>query len=144
MPVAGLGWSAGDIVKGIELLTIVYKGLQEAGGAASEFQKTSAFLKGFIITLEHIEKLSLECTDPTLVQAINTLGKTALDPVFDFVNETAKYEPSLGRNPSKHSVIATYRKAEYALREPRRVAKLQADLEMALGPIHLLLSSESL
>jgi hypothetical protein len=64
MPLAGFGWSAGDIAKAIELLATIYKGLQETGGAASGYQQTTNLLKGLILTLQHLETLHLTCTDP--------------------------------------------------------------------------------
>jgi hypothetical protein len=143
MPVA-FGWSAGDIAKAIELLATVYKGLQETGGASSGYQQISNLLKGLILTLEHLKNLQLTCTDPSLTSAIRTLTKAALDPIYEFVDEVAKYEPSLSPRPTSNKFTSGYRKAEYALRVPKRVAKLQADVDMKLQPIYLLMGSQGL
>ncbi|KAF2676745.1 hypothetical protein K458DRAFT_396635 [Lentithecium fluviatile CBS 122367] len=143
MPVA-FGWSAGDIAKAIELLATVYKGLHETGGVASEYQHITEFLRGLILTLQHLQTLHIDCTDPSFAGAIKALTKAALDPIFEFIDDVSKYEPSLGRGSTRGNPKSGYRKAEYALRMPKRLAKLQADLEMKLEPIHLLMGYEGL
>jgi hypothetical protein len=143
MPVA-FGWSAGDITKAIELLTTVYRGLKATGGAATEYQESAELLKGLISTLEHLQRLEIECTSPSLVNAVRTLSKTALEPVFQFIEEVAKYEPALKRCSTTSSLKSKWRQAEWAVRVPKKLAKLKADIAMELEPVHLLLGSEAL
>ncbi|KAF2868503.1 hypothetical protein BDV95DRAFT_130656 [Massariosphaeria phaeospora] len=143
MPVA-FGYSASDIALAIQLLSKVYKGLKETGGSASEFQDISEFLKGLISTLQHLQTLQLECSNPSLVNAVRALSNSALNPIFEFIDEVSKYEPALKRQSAISRVGSSYRKAEWAVRIPKRLAKLKADAVLELEPIHLLLESETL
>lgn len=143
MPI-GFGFSAGDIAIAIQVLTKVYRGLRETGGSVAEYQEVSVFLKGVILTLQHIQKLELECSDPSLLKAIQTLGDAALKPIFEFIGDIKKYDPALGLKAAAGNVKSTLKKTEWTLRFPKRVAKLKADITAKLEPIHLLMESEAL
>ncbi|OCL07816.1 hypothetical protein AOQ84DRAFT_377343 [Glonium stellatum] len=143
MPVP-FGFSAGDIVIAIQLLIKIYKSLKEAGGAASEYHDVSRFLRGLILTLQHLQEMELICGDPSLVKAIQALSATALQPIFQFVEEIQKYSSAMEASPLSHYSMATYRKVGWALRVSKKIEKLRVKILAEMQPIHLLIESQNL
>lgn len=143
MPV-GFGYSAGDIVVAIQLLSKVYKGLRETAGSVSEYREISGTLRSLILTLQHLADLQRTCTDPSLTNAIQSLSEAALNPVMDFLEEVRKYDPALSHGSTTNRFSAGYRKTEWALRVPKRITKLKADIALQLEPIHVLMESATL
>jgi len=143
MPVA-FGWSAGDIVRAISILNTVYHALQDSGGAACEYQSLKCSIESYILILKHLEALKPEEVDRSLVQAVQTLSAVALEAVFEFENEIHKYNSALCQTSTVNRAQSGVRKVQYALRVPKRLAKLKADLEMPIGRIQVLLESEGL
>ncbi|KAJ4303049.1 hypothetical protein N0V90_001940 [Kalmusia sp. IMI 367209] len=139
MPVAAFGWSAGDIAKAISILNTIYIALKETGGAVSQYQALKASIQGYILILEYLQTLQLESIDQSIVKAVNALGATALKHILNFEKEICKYDSALGHHPTNMKFSARIRKAQYALGVPKRVTKLQQDLEMHLGQIHVIL-----
>jgi len=143
MPV-GFGFSAGDIAIAIGLLSKVYKGLKETGGSASEYQDVSEFLRGLILTLQHLQRLQVDCCDPSLVKAIQALSEAALKPIFELLEEIKEYDSSLRAGAAAGQFRSSFKKGQWTLRVPKKIEKLKADITVKLKPIQLLMESESL
>ncbi|ORY09896.1 hypothetical protein BCR34DRAFT_602489 [Clohesyomyces aquaticus] len=143
MPVP-FGFSAGDIAIAIQLLIKVCDGLKDTGGATSEYQDISECLRGIILTLQHLQTLRSTCSDPSIVNAIQTMSEAALKPVFEFLEDVKKYDAALRPNSTTCRLRSMYRKTEWTLRIPQKVAKLRARMASEMEPLHLLMESETL
>ncbi|CZR60026.1 uncharacterized protein PAC_09921 [Phialocephala subalpina] len=99
------GWSAGDIVSAISLITKVSKGLKDSGGAASSYQQCVDFLESIETTLEgvrhivdanalfadEVEKLKTDVertmgvmNDLAVLQSLNSILKLSRENEFSF------------------------------------------------------------
>ena len=143
MPVP-FGFSAGDIAIAIQLLSKVYKGLKEIGGAASEYHELSRFIQGLILTLQHLQKIELVCSDPSLIKAVRTLSAAALKPIFEFTEEIQKDSWAINSLPLSSRLKIAYRNTKWTLRMSKKAEKLRALIAAEMQPIHLLLESQSL
>jgi len=138
------GFSAGDIAMAIQLLSKVYKSLKDTDGAASEFHEVSQFLQGLILALQHLQKIQLVYSDPSLVKAIQALSATALQPIFQFIEEIQKYRSAMETPLLSRYCMTTYRKVDWAIRVSKKVKKLRALITAEMQPIHLLMESQTL
>ena len=143
MPVP-FGFSVGDIAIAIQLLSKVYKSLKDTGGAASEYREVSQFLQGLILTLQHLEKIELVCSDPSLVKAIQALSATALQPILQFVEEIQKYNSAMETPLLSRRCMSAYRKADWVICISKKVNKLKAAITAEMQPIHILMESQNL
>ena len=143
MPVP-FGFSAGDIAIAIQLLSKVYKSLKDTSGAASEYREVSRFLQGLILTLQHLQKIELVCSDPSLVKAIQALSTTALQPILQFVEEIQKYNSAMETPLPSRRCMSAYRKANWVICVSKKVDKLKAAITAEMQPIYILMESQNL
>lgn len=108
-------WSAGDIVKCVELIVRVSKGLKDSSGAAAEYEAAVGFLDGLEATLdklkEHLETHSDSFYGDNLAEQAERL-KAAVEK---FKVKAEKFEASLGSDSSRSSLRRAPRKIQWTL-----------------------------
>jgi hypothetical protein len=143
----GFGWSAGDIVKAIEILTVVIKAFKDAGGAASRFQEEAGFLESIMKTLLHVQDYVTRHPDDKWAVDIVQLA-SRLNAALESIRKShEKYAKHLGL--SRHSKMSKFRIAPTVVRYTIRdlagdVNKRQSAIMQPLEALGTLLTLQSL
>ncbi|KAH7411700.1 hypothetical protein DE146DRAFT_732124, partial [Phaeosphaeria sp. MPI-PUGE-AT-0046c] len=143
----GFGWSAGDIVKSIEILSTVVKAFKDAGGAASRFKEEVDFLESILKTLVHIQEYVARNPQDKYVVDMARLVSRIGAPLETIRKSHAKYAKYLG--VSQQSKMSKFRMAPSVVRYTLRdlagdVAKRQSTLMQPLEALGALLTLQSL
>jgi hypothetical protein len=108
-------WSAGDIVKCVELIVRVSKGLKDSTGASAEYEAAVDFLNGLKTTLdklnEHLEAYPDTFHGKDLAEQAERL-KTAVEK---FKAKAEKFEVSLAPGSTKSSFRRAPKKIQWTL-----------------------------
>jgi hypothetical protein len=108
-------WSAGDIVKCVELIVRVSKGLKDSTGASAEYEAAVDFLNGLKTTLdklnEHLEAYPDTFHGKDLAEQAERL-KTAVEK---FKAKAEKFEASLAPGSTKSSFRRAPKKIQWTL-----------------------------
>ena len=97
------GWSVGDIIAGIELVSKIGKALQEVGGAADDYQESATSLKVFEEALQFIQTFAQSYAGGESIQAAS-IEKHALsmkNALTSFLSKIDEYEGSLGASADR-------------------------------------------
>ena len=90
------GWSIGDLVAAIKLLTEVATTLDDVDGASSEYQEGSRFLRSLIHTVEPLKNLDNVNLTVSYKDEICSEVEAIRVPVEEFLMFVKKYEAGLG------------------------------------------------
>jgi hypothetical protein len=136
-----IGWSAGDLIAGIGVVTRVYQAFKEAGGSEAKYREAQDFLDGLRSTLEilkaHVENLPDGLSD-RLTSQIERVDR----PWKEFQCFVKKYEKSLSEPSS--SLSTKIKKASSIVRWAAKdlmgeVQKLDAAIAQPLRVLNTLL-----
>jgi hypothetical protein len=109
---AAFGWSAGDIIAGINLITSI-DAIKDSTGSAAEYRAISSTLALVASTLEGLNRLKTE--DATERHALHISASKCGETVYQFGSKLAKFKPELGARHSVWKLKATRRKLEWML-----------------------------
>ncbi|KAL6719451.1 hypothetical protein ACLMJK_003691 [Lecanora helva] len=116
------GWSAGDVVQSIKIITKLCRAFKEEGGSASQFSETVAFLDGFIGVLDSIKDFAGSSSNAKYSAEINTQTKLIDGPYKEFQAYLLRFKPSLGAGSSKSFLRRSPRKVQWAMNELSEVS----------------------
>ncbi|KAI9743187.1 MAG: hypothetical protein M1835_002937 [Candelina submexicana] len=108
----GFGFSAGDIAMAIKFLWKVGKALNDTGKASSEYQHAIQYLRGLLLTLQHLQSVDLASTDASIVSALRTLSASVEKPIVTFINDIRKFESALGHDDTRNQLAAGWRRSD--------------------------------
>ncbi|KAH8742784.1 hypothetical protein BGZ57DRAFT_382080 [Hyaloscypha finlandica] len=141
------GFSVGDFISVVALITKVSKALKSTGGAASEYQHVCFELEALKGILERLATLQ---PDASNINQVNHIRATALGcqlPLQLFLQKIQKFETSLGASPSSKSLSGAVRKGQWAVFMTEEISRLRSEICAKMTIIHLSLvihCSESL
>lgn len=142
------GWSAGDIVQSIIVITKICEAFRENSGAASKYAETTSFLEGFKSTLSLIRDYTISSSNAKYTTAINDAIKLIDAPYCGFELHMVKFYPALAANSTQKSVRKISRKVIWAVKElsevSSKVAGLKKDTAEPLLLVGTLLQLQSL
>lgn len=116
------GWSAGDIVQSILIITKICQAIRENGGATSKYAETTAFLEGFKSTLSLIKDYTISSSNAKYTVAINQQIKLIDAPYCRFEMHMLKFCPALGANSTQTTLQKIPKKITWAVKEMSEVA----------------------
>lgn len=141
---AAFGWSAGDIVAAIRVVTKVSSALQDAGGASEEYQHTIKDLESLEIVLQYLQHLKPEDANFAHVKAICARSQASQRALRDLLDGFHKFEKSMGGGTHHSWHRGAHRKAQWALFASNELNKFQVCISMQLQAIQLLLNCHQL
>lgn len=148
MMVLAFGWSAGDIVHSIIIITKICEAFRENSGAASKYAETTAFLDGFKTTLSLIKDYTITSSNAKNTTAINEQIKLIDAPYCRFEFHMLKFYPALGVNSTQTKLRKIPRKIIWAVKElseiSDKVGGLKKDIAEPLLLVGTLLHLQSL
>lgn len=122
MVVPAFGWLAGDIVTSIKIIIRISEAFTEAGGAASQFVETTAFLNAFGSTLERIKDYTNENADAKYTGSIVEQVKLIDGPYSKFEEHMLKFCPALGEASTQSKIQKAPKKIKWAVKELSEVS----------------------
>ena len=131
MMAPAFGWSAGDIVQSIVIITKICKAFQENGGAASKYAEATAFLECLKSTLILIKDYA--GSNAKYTSAMNEQIKLAAAPYSRFESHMLKYYPVLGANSTQTRFQKIPRKFVWAVKELSEVSGKVAELKKEIA-----------
>ncbi|KAF8248008.1 hypothetical protein K440DRAFT_549882 [Wilcoxina mikolae CBS 423.85] len=139
----GFGFSVGDFIGAIGLITKICKALQDTGGAASEYQHVILELRSLERVLIHLAALEPTDENANHVNAIRGMALACQLPLREFLTKLEKYEVSLGPFAARNAISGAGRKTKWAVCMSEEVSKLRAIVAAKVLSINLLLSTHT-
>jgi len=141
----GFGWSAGDLVKAIEILTVVGKVFRDAGGAVTKFQEEAGFLDSIISTLSYIQAYVEENPGDKYAEEIGRHVSRLSGPIESIHKSHRRYVKSLGQGSRMPKLRRAPAAVRYTLRDfASDIIKKQSAIMQPLGALGALLTLQSL
>jgi hypothetical protein len=119
------GWSASDIGVAIKFIYHVYEALDDCHGAPKDYRETLTFLRDLVRTLLPLETFSGWGAFPSYGDQITEQANHIKGPVQKFLEETLKYEPSLGAEAKEGHFRNVRRKLQWHFVVSRKVLDLK-------------------
>ena len=138
------GFSAGDFVAAIQLITKVTKTLRDSGGAAQEYQAVSQELTALVNILEQLGSLNPTDSNAGYVNAVRDLTLSCKPHLETFLEKIAKFERSLNVKATRGALVRTTRKAQWAIFLGAEIPPLRSLVAAKVLGVQLLLEANNL
>lgn len=126
------GWSAGDIVQSIIIITKICEAFRENGGAASKYAEATSFLECFKSTLSLIKDYAISGSNAKYNTSMSEQIKLIDAPYSRFESHMLKFYPVLGANSTQTRFRKIPRKIVWAVNELSEVSGKVAGLKKIL------------
>ena len=138
---SGFGFSAGDFVAGIHLISKVIKALEDSRGAASEYQSLIQELLRLQILSQNLQDIKPDASNLDHVNAVRGMALTFQKPLAEFLEKVEKYKSSLAKDSHvRNSFQGLHRKVQWAIVMPEEIDKLRSMITMKIATTSLLLA----
>lgn len=141
------GWSAGDVVAGLQLLNQIRVALKDSGGSRSEYQDEIAFLDNLSLTLRTLGSFQPGLLQPTVTESISRHAEHIGNSVEGFLRDVqSQFGPNLGRFPTTArrgvwgASMSTLRKMQWAVSTSKKVQALRDKICAELLSLQIQLS----
>lgn len=137
----GFGFSAGDFIAALELVTTVVNALRESGGSSAEYRSLVSQLNTLQTTLLRVKRLELEDNQHAELIALQQAASQCQRTIDAFWEKIKKYQTSLSIGGSGSRVKDTWRKVKWAIVKKEDLVRFKADLMGHTESIELLLTT---
>jgi hypothetical protein len=137
----GFGFSAGDFIAALELVTTVVNALRENGSSSAEYQALISQRYTLESALIRVKQLRLDDAQHAEVIALRQAAAQCQRTIDMFWDKIKKYQPSLRAGGSGSKVKDTWRKVKWAVCKEDDIVKFKADLMAHTESIELLLTA---
>lgn len=137
----GFGFSAGDFIAALNLVSTIVDALRDSGESSTEYRKIISQL--FTLETALISAKLIELDDAqqaeriALMQAASQCQRT-IDAFWDKIK---KYQPSLRHDGGESRMKVRWRKIQWALCRKEDLARFKADLMAHTNSIEMLLNT---
>jgi hypothetical protein len=137
----GFGFSAGDFIAALDLVTTIVSALRESGGSSTEYQALVSQLYTLETALLRVKRLELDESQYAEVIALRQAAAQCQTTIDAFWKKIQKYQPSLGEGGSGNRVKDSWRKVKWAVCKKDDLLKFKMDLLGHTESIELLLTT---
>jgi hypothetical protein len=137
----GFGFSAGDFIAALELVTTVVTALRDSGGSSTEYQALISQLYTLETALLRVKRLELDDGQQAEVIALRQAASLCQKTIDAFWEKIKKYQPSLRCGGSGSRVKDAWKKVKWAVCKQDDLVKFKADLMAHTESIDLLLTT---
>lgn len=138
MPV-GIGFSGGNFVAAVELVSTVIDALRENGNSSTEYQTLISQLYTLETTLLRVKRLDLDDAQHAEAIALQQAASQCQRTIDEFLGKIAKFQPSLRAGGSNNALKDACRKVKWALCQKEDLVRFKADLMAHTESIDMLL-----
>jgi hypothetical protein len=135
------GFSVGDIIAGVKLLTEIINAFKETGGAKSKYGAELFFVTGLKATFEQLKKFVDNNRDGELPQDLDRVLETIAKPWQEFKEFLQDFEDSLGESSTRSKLRRTPRMIQYTIKSVSgKIEKLKQQISQPLQVLNALLA----
>jgi len=137
----GFGFSPGDFISALNLVSTVITALQDAGGAGSEYRELMRELYTLESAFIRVKDLELEDSQGAQRTALRQAASQCQRTIDEFWKRTQKYQTHLSQ--SGHGAVdvkGAWMKVKWALYKKEDLVRFKADLEGHARGIEMLLA----
>lgn len=135
----GFGFSAGDFIAAIELVSTVVGALRESGDSSTEYQALISQLYTLETALLRVKQLRFDDIHRPEAVALEQAASQCQRTIDAFLQKISKYQPSLRAGGSGNTIKDVWRKVKWAVCKKEDLVKLKADLMAHTESIDMLL-----
>ena len=135
------GFSAGDFIAALNLVSTVIDALREVGGASTEFREVVRELLTLETALIRVKRLDLDDSHNDARAALQTAASRCQDTIDEFWAMAHKYQPHLGRSGSGSRLKDGWMKVRWSLFKKDNLEKFKAAIRGHAASIELLLET---
>lgn len=135
----GFGFSTGDFIAAVELVSTVVGALRESGDSSTEYQTLISQLYTLETALLRVKRLELDDIQHSEAIALRQAASQCQRTIDGFLDKIAKYQPSLRAGGSGNTVKDAWRKVKWALCQKEDLVRFKADLMAYTESIDMLL-----
>lgn len=138
-----MGWSAGDVAAGVELLVRVGKALKESSGSKTEYQDAVEFLESVSRLIASLSNIRNNNPQLKWEDGLVTPSNTVMSVIKSFKGKTKldKYDKSLGSNSGRNKMQTILREIQFELSS---VKKLKSEISQPLVVLNNFLNLQTL
>ena len=138
------GFSAGDFVAAIEVLTKAAKSLKEASGATAQYRQATVELNHLVSVLRLVQSLDPSSVSQHITEKVQLCSHACHVPLACFLKKVEKFDvlSTIGGQPHSSpatSLVKGSRKIRWATLVEPQLAKLKMSLAPQLATIEILL-----
>lgn len=137
----GFGFSAGDFIAALELVTTVVNALRESGDASTEYRALISQLLHLETALLAVKRVELEDVQHAEGVALQQAASQCQRTIDAFWKKIAKYQPHLRGGGSGSRVKDGWMRVRWAVCRREDVERFKADLMGHTESIDLLLAT---
>ncbi|KAI9727065.1 MAG: hypothetical protein M1834_008533 [Cirrosporium novae-zelandiae] len=134
------GFSVGDFVSAVGLITKITNALKKTGGANSEYQDAILELESLKNVLQRLQALEPNESNHHHVNAIRGMALACQHPLQNFLEKLERYESSMGIFSSTRTFRGAKDRIDWALRMATEVKNLRALVSAKIISVNLLLA----
>ncbi|KFX95657.1 hypothetical protein V490_03737 [Pseudogymnoascus sp. VKM F-3557] len=138
---AAFGFSCGDFIAAVELVTTVVNALSESSEATQEYSELLRQLYSLNIALLQVKSLHVGDSQHSELVGIRQAAAQCHQTIDAFWQKIQKYQPHLQSNGSSSRVKDSWMKIKWAVCKKDEVAKFKADLAGHTESILMLLAA---
>jgi hypothetical protein len=135
------GFSCGDFIAAVELVTTVVNALGQSSEASEEYRELVRQLYSLETALLQVKGLLLDDTQHKELVALRQAASQCQQTIDSFWRKIQKYQPHLQSNGSNSRVKDSWMKVKWAICKKDDVTKFKADLMGHTESIQLLLAA---
>ena len=138
----GFGFSVGDFIAALELVSTVIDALRDSGTASTEYRELLRQLYSLETALLQVKRLEVEDAQQAELIALRQAASQCQRTIDEFWHKIQKHQPHLVHKSANHSRLKDkWMRIKWAVCTKDDVAKFKADLVGHTESIHLLLST---
>ena len=135
----GFGFSAGDFIAALNLVSNVIDALHETAGANAEYRELVRELLTLETALLRVKRIELEDSQNSERIALQQAASQCQRTIDAFWEKVREYQPHLGQDSSRFSIRNSWMKVKWTICKKEDVARFKADLRGHTSSIELLL-----
>lgn len=140
MPV-GFGFSAGDFIAALKLVSTVIDVVRDSGEASAEYRELVYELYSLETALLHVKRLNEVEILPSEIVALRQAAAQCQSTIDGFWRKVQKYQPHFNSAESSLSVKRGWMKIRWALCRKDDLLRFKADISGHTQAINLLLNA---
>jgi hypothetical protein len=137
----GFGFSAGDFIAAINLVSTVVNALRETGDSSGEYRELMGQLYTLETALLRVKRLDLDESQQAEIIALRQAAAQCQRTIDDFWKRIEKYQPFLRTGGSASRMKDGWMKIKWALCKKEDVVRFKADLMAHTQSIELMLTT---
>lgn len=136
---SAFGFSAGDLVAGINLIKDLIKALEDGAGASAEYRGLINELYTLEVALQQAKRLKLEDSQRPQRIALEQAAVQCQQSIDGFLTKIDKFQPSLRAGGSSRPWKDRFRKVQWALYHKDDINQFRAEIAGHASSINMLL-----